>query len=1287
MAGEGLVLHLGVDGVGAKQQVGKLVKEIQTELGKLQIDFSGKVVGGGSGGRSKGVRASIRNAAKEAASEFKNQQRILSQVIEAGVLESQRRLKRLEDRQRVEASRANRAGSFDPMAPFMNPQLSGRGLSGRTRHHLQQYKDAMRAEQRERDQIIRQQLADQQRAQRDNQRVQQQMVRQQEMEKSRYLKSLEAGSRELNSMILNPDAANYTTKGLRDRAEYVRKNIQGPRFARQQAAQRSQQKAFEARGGRGPDQKAIAAMFGNAGVYRAEDMRRQNRLGHRGNMMGMGVYQAQQMFEDYQYAGIRGMGNNLAFLGASVGGGAGMGIIGAALALQIGELTYKMLGYADAEEKAAKASELLTKQQIELIDVQKEVAITFASSAAKSTESYAERFEDPQKKTAREKYAKAFDQVVSGGKADPSTAIRDAIMADPSKYRRYADAMGGDVPGFLEEMRQNEKVLAESENMMKVLEDAVNAEKSISAIRFGMAGAHGADRGLLADELKQAQRDSENSRSVLSGSLMEKYPLLAKTIAGGQSLSGTFYGKSAAGNDVQSALEAMRSSAALDMSKSEGKLSGVDARLKTPEGAMTVAKAIMMKIADGDKVATELLRPVLEQEKKFNDLVNERIKANSEIEAFEDRQVNAKKRQAYIVERIRDAEQDTDRIMKSQLSTAEDMVDSYKRKVASYKDAKTSSSDSFGARMFGINRERTSGFLEQAGASPAYIQYRDDMIVQSRLKFLRGSADSAGKAGDVDRQIELLKDLQNLQMDMAGSDSRFGVASGFFNAASGTQKEIEAAYQTQVNSATSQQQAWQGVVNSLRTAQNIKIDPLSPDAFPKLQQYLAMLQSAQATMTRLNPGMAAGSAPLFAAAKDSMLQANPDFLQAIYNLFGAGYATGGLIGGNGTGDTVPAMLTPHEFVIRADVVKGIGVGFFEHLNRTGQIPRFADGGSVDSRSRMKGKEPWRLQAQQEREASKRRAAEQREWVKQQVAIQRNERLAAQAEGLMRLGGTTAVPDPRTVAEQQKVAKIKAEREVMKQARYDLFGVLPSHYSGISGATTGSPERAISFSGVAGAGVGGYMKSVGAMMVNGVAGTGVGGPIASTSGVQKKARRNPTAKTGAGSMFGGFGGFGALQGASIDPGILYGMVLSAPAPIINTWYSTAGFADRLMNGNYSGWDNPYSWWRSERFLHVGGGIRNSGVVDTSYGHRRGFHAFATGGMVQPFASSAYQPAIQDVISRLSGGSSGYSRNSSSTVNNNRSNIGSININVTGSGAVGLAIDQARRAQHAARLRKG
>lgn len=61
-----------------------------------------------------------------------------------------------------------------------------------------------------------------------------------------------------------------------------------------------------------------------------------------------------------------------------------------------------------------------------------------------------------------------------------------------------------------------------------------------------------------------------------------------------------------------------------------------------------------------------------------------------------------------------------------------------------------------------------------------------------------------------------------------------------------------------------------------------------------------------------------------------------------------GYATGGYISGPGTGtsDSIPALLSNGEYVIRAAAVRKLGKRHLDMLNNGIPIPRFADGGMV-----------------------------------------------------------------------------------------------------------------------------------------------------------------------------------------------------------------------------------------------------------------------------------------------------------------------------------------------------
>ena len=74
------------------------------------------------------------------------------------------------------------------------------------------------------------------------------------------------------------------------------------------------------------------------------------------------------------------------------------------------------------------------------------------------------------------------------------------------------------------------------------------------------------------------------------------------------------------------------------------------------------------------------------------------------------------------------------------------------------------------------------------------------------------------------------------------------------------------------------------------------------------------------------------------------------------------FATGGYIRGPGTGtsDSIPALLSNGEYVIRAAAVRKLGKNALDLLNRGIHIPRFADGGMVGAVSNMQPAGPKHL---------------------------------------------------------------------------------------------------------------------------------------------------------------------------------------------------------------------------------------------------------------------------------------------------------------------------------------
>jgi TP901 family phage tail tape measure protein len=66
------------------------------------------------------------------------------------------------------------------------------------------------------------------------------------------------------------------------------------------------------------------------------------------------------------------------------------------------------------------------------------------------------------------------------------------------------------------------------------------------------------------------------------------------------------------------------------------------------------------------------------------------------------------------------------------------------------------------------------------------------------------------------------------------------------------------------------------------------------------------------------------------------------------------FAAGGSVIGKGTAtsDSIPAMLSNGEYVVRASSVSKLGTGFLDYINQNGNIPKFAAGGAVSFQDRM-----------------------------------------------------------------------------------------------------------------------------------------------------------------------------------------------------------------------------------------------------------------------------------------------------------------------------------------------
>jgi len=198
---------------------------------------------------------------------------------------------------------------------------------------------------------------------------------------------------------------------------------------------------------------------------------------------------------------------------------------------------------------------------------------------------------------------------------------------------------------------------------------------------------------------------------------------------------------------------------------------------------------------------------------------------------------------------------------------------------------------------------------------------------------LKVGARQALQAGDVEgaqaKAQAALKMLQDLQ---AAGANTYGFA-GFI----GELRDIELAAND-----IEQSRAEQKIADIKQEMLNLKSAAAELEDMPvSVKMDDAALQAVQAQLDKL-------------ASKEIIIKvgAQYDFSQP-YTLQDPGpapqkFASGGLIRGPGTGtsDSIPALLSNGEYVIRAAAVRKLGKNALDLLNRGIPIPRFADGGMV-----------------------------------------------------------------------------------------------------------------------------------------------------------------------------------------------------------------------------------------------------------------------------------------------------------------------------------------------------
>lgn len=115
-----------------------------------------------------------------------------------------------------------------------------------------------------------------------------------------------------------------------------------------------------------------------------------------------GIYMAQQAVEDFQYAGWRGAANNIAFLAASLGGPAGLAVLGALAAKSLYDVAQSLSGTDAAAARTSASMKKAAEATKEFISLRKQSMDDEAAfRIPKSMEEYGQRLREVRAKQAR----------------------------------------------------------------------------------------------------------------------------------------------------------------------------------------------------------------------------------------------------------------------------------------------------------------------------------------------------------------------------------------------------------------------------------------------------------------------------------------------------------------------------------------------------------------------------------------------------------------------------------------------------------------------------------------------------------------------------------------------------------------------------------------------------------------------------------------------------------------------------------------------------------------------
>lgn len=290
-----------------------------------------------------------------------------------------------------------------------------------------------------------------------------------------------------------------------------------------------------------------------------------------------------------------------------------------------------------------------------------------------------------------------------------------------------------------------------------------------------------------------------------------------------------------------------------------------------------------------------------------------------------------------------------DALARSGVATVDTLKNSYKTLASDAKKAiadlvsaeRTAQADVEKIRneRLAIEQRYTSAIAQLNGAGSGVASYGNAQTLKAGAKEALNAGDLEGAKQQAQAALKMLLDLQ------AAGENTYGLT--------GFAKELQA-IEMQANSLeqTAADQKLAQITAELERVQklsDVKITVgMTPEAIEAAKQQLQQLAEYLGKQMVITPTIAAPDGAI--GSKDAegyvLVGNNPPEP--------AGFATGGLIRGPGTGtsDSIPAYLSNGEYVIRAAAVRQLGAGYLDLLNNGIRIPRFADGGLVGAVSSM-----------------------------------------------------------------------------------------------------------------------------------------------------------------------------------------------------------------------------------------------------------------------------------------------------------------------------------------------